>query len=213
VKGERFVAPKVSENYKEEKKKALLNFARTVFAEKGYLKTSMQDIMDEANISRGALYSYFKNINEIFIEVLKIDDSKCLSTFEFNKEKSIWDQLNRWIEKNLKDILNAEGTMTRAKSEFFILVNYKNLNENFGYIKERHITLEKKIEEIIKSGVERGEFNPKVSLNSIAIYFISFIDSLMLNNFNLGISEDKLNEQIIIFKYSLEDILCLNKKI
>jgi len=194
------VAPKVSENYKEEKRKALISFARTVFAEKGYLKTSMQDIMDEANISRGALYSYFKNIHEIFIEVLKIDDSKCLSTFEFNKEKSVWDQVNRWIEKNLKDILNAEGTMTRAKSEFFILVDYKNLNENFGYIRERHITLEKKIEEIIKNGVERG-------------YFISFIDSLMLNNFNLGISEDKLNEQIIIFKYSLEDILCLDKKI
>ena len=49
------MAPKVSENYKEEKKKALLNFARTAFAEKGYLKTSMQDIMDKANISSALL--------------------------------------------------------------------------------------------------------------------------------------------------------------
>ncbi|MCC5426174.1 TetR/AcrR family transcriptional regulator [Clostridium botulinum] len=51
------MSPKVSKNYKYEKRKELLNSARNVFVKNGYLRTSMQDIMDEAKISRGALYS------------------------------------------------------------------------------------------------------------------------------------------------------------
>lgn len=204
------MSPRVSEKYKDEKKKTLLSFSRNVFVKKGYLKTSMQDIMDEAKISRGALYSYFKNIDEIFIEVLKIDDSKDLSALEFDENKSIWNQLNDWIEDILEDICNIADTLTLAKSEFFVSLNYKNQKENLSYIKDRHIILEKRIEKIIQMGIDRGEFNPKVSLNSIAIYFISFFDGLMLNKFNLNMDRIQLEDQIKIFKYSTKVILCLD---
>lgn len=204
------MSPRVSEKYKDEKKKTLLSFSRNVFVKKGYLKTSMQDIMDEAKISRGALYSYFKNIDEIFIEVLKIDDSKDLSALEFDENKSIWNQLNAWIEDILEDICNIEDTLTLAKSEFFVSLNYKNQKENLSYIIDRHSVLEKRIEKIIQMGIDRGEFNPKVSLNSIAIYFISFFDGLMLNKFNLNMDRIQLEDQIEIFKYSTKVILCLD---
>ncbi len=45
-----------------------------MFIRKGYVQTSMQDIMNEAGISRGAMYSYFDNIDHLFMEVLKEDD-------------------------------------------------------------------------------------------------------------------------------------------
>ncbi|MCS4524838.1 hypothetical protein JTT07_15825 [Clostridium botulinum] len=44
-------------------------------------------------------------------------------------------------------------------------------------------------------------------INSIAIYFISFFDGLMLNRFNLDMDRDKLEKQVNIFKYSLEKYL------
>ncbi|MCJ8171133.1 TetR family transcriptional regulator [Clostridium botulinum] len=205
------MSPKVSENYKYEKRKELLNSARNVFVKNGYLRTSMQDIMDEAKISRGALYSYFKNIDDVFLEVLKLDDCKDIESLDFRGNESIWNQLIIWIEDILDDICEIDKTLTFAKTEFFIAVNYKADKDKFTYIKDRHNRLEKKIKNIIEDGIERKEFYPQMCINSIAIYFISFFDGLMLNRFNLDMDRDKLEKQVNIFKYSLEKILGLKK--
>ncbi|AWB29359.1 TetR family transcriptional regulator [Clostridium botulinum] len=205
------MSPKVSENYKYEKRKELLNSARNVFVKSGYLRTSMQDIMDEAKISRGALYSYFKNIDDVFLEVLKLDDCEDIKSLDFRGNESIWNQLIVWIEDILDDICEIDKTLTFAKTEFFIAVNYKADKDKFTYIKDRHNRLEKKIKNIIEDGIERKEFYPQMCINSIAIYFISFFDGLMLNRFNLDMDRDKLEKQVNIFKYSLEKILGLKK--
>ena len=42
------MAPIVSEEYKRKKKRELIQAARKVFIERGFVRTSMQDIMDEA---------------------------------------------------------------------------------------------------------------------------------------------------------------------
>jgi AcrR family transcriptional regulator len=51
------MTPKVSEEYKKKRKQELVEVAREVFVQKGFIRTTMQDIMDRAGISRGALYS------------------------------------------------------------------------------------------------------------------------------------------------------------
>ncbi|KOM98781.1 TetR family transcriptional regulator [Clostridium botulinum] len=205
------MSPKVSENYKYEKRKELLNSARNVFVKNGYLRTSMQDIMDEAKISRGALYSYFKNRDDVFLEVLKLDDCEDIKSLDFSDNENIWNQLMIWIEDMLDNICKIDRTLTLAKTEFFISLNYKNHKDKFTYIKDRHNRLEKKIENIIEAGIERKEFYPQMYINSIAIYFISFFDGLMLNRFNLDMDRDKLEKQVNIFKYSLEKILEIKK--
>lgn len=205
------MSPKVSERYKDEKRKELLNSARNVFVRNGYLKTSMQNIMDEAKISRGALYSYFKNIDDIFLEVLKLEDYEDIRSLEFSYDESIWQQLMTWIENMLKDIFEIDKTLTFAKTEFFVSINYKNQKDKFTYIKHRHANLVNKIENIFQVGVDRKEFHPEVCINSITIYLISFFDGLMLNRFNLDMAREELEKQVEIFKYSLEKILGLNR--
>lgn len=44
------MAPIVSEEYKRKKKRELIQAARKVFIERGFVRTSMQDIMDEARV-------------------------------------------------------------------------------------------------------------------------------------------------------------------
>lgn len=64
------------ENKKVLKKKAILDAAAKVFAEKGYLDTSIKNITDEASISVGSFYSYFQTkeevLEQIYIEILDI---------------------------------------------------------------------------------------------------------------------------------------------
>ena len=61
---------KMSRNkYPEETVKLILDTAAKLFAEKGYDETSLQDIIDRTNLSKGAIYNHFSSKEEIFLRV------------------------------------------------------------------------------------------------------------------------------------------------
>ena len=53
------------------KKRKVLIAAQHLFIEKGFTDTSVQDIIDEAKISKGTFYNYFSSKNECVIEILE----------------------------------------------------------------------------------------------------------------------------------------------
>lgn len=55
---------------KLENRKFILQAAETIFAQKGYSLTSVDDIADEAQFSKATLYRYFKSKSEIFSAVI-----------------------------------------------------------------------------------------------------------------------------------------------
>ena len=198
------MAPKVSEEYKIGRKKELVEISRDVFIQNGFVRTSMQDIMDKAKISRGSLYSYFNNIEDVFLEVLKLEDKKDISFFAIINEGSIWIQLKNWIEEQRLYIEKIDQTLIRAKAEFFLSSNYVNDKDNYPYISERYNRIVESIEEVLIEGTHRGEFSPQQSTRSIAQYFISFIDGLMLDSFQLGQEQTKVNEQLSVLLFTLQ---------
>ncbi len=57
--------PKVSEEYIAAKKQQILEAAIVCFARNGFVGTTIQDVCQEARISHGALYRYFRSKDEI----------------------------------------------------------------------------------------------------------------------------------------------------
>ena len=201
------MAPKVSEKYKKERKKELIEAAKKVFIEKGFVHTSMQDIMDNAGISRGALYSYFDNIEDVFLEVLKYDDQKDIQYLVPSDEGSIWLQLKNWVEEQRSYVERIDQTLLYARAEFFLSSSYANDKDNFPYISERYNRIVEAIEEVLNEGKRKGEFRPQQSTRSIARYLISFINGLMLDSFQLGHEQTKGKEQLSVFLFTLEILI------
>jgi len=54
----------------EENRSAILSAAETVFSNKGYALTSVDDIAEEAQFSKATIYRYFKSKDEIFYMIL-----------------------------------------------------------------------------------------------------------------------------------------------
>ncbi|OPX90092.1 MAG: HTH-type transcriptional regulator MtrR [Pelotomaculum sp. PtaB.Bin104] len=54
-------------NLKEEKKSAIINAALKEFTKKGYELASTNEIVEEAGISKGSLFHYFKNKQDLFL--------------------------------------------------------------------------------------------------------------------------------------------------
>lgn len=80
--------------YPEETVKLILDAATHLFVEKGYDATSLQDIINETNLSKGAIYHHFSSKEEIFEAIFhrigqenttalaKVRDDKALNGLE-----------------------------------------------------------------------------------------------------------------------------------
>jgi TetR/AcrR family transcriptional regulator, transcriptional repressor of aconitase len=57
--------PKVSEEHRHSRRRQILDAAIECFARQGFQRTTMEDIIREADLSAGAIYSYFQSKEEI----------------------------------------------------------------------------------------------------------------------------------------------------
>ncbi len=63
--------PRRSRGNAEDTMLRLLDQAQRAFGEKGYIRTTVQDITDGTGLSRGAFYRYFGSTDEVFVAVVK----------------------------------------------------------------------------------------------------------------------------------------------
>jgi AcrR family transcriptional regulator len=61
--------PRVSDAYREQRRKQILDAAVRCFARQGFHRTSMQDIVGEAALSPGALYRYFASKEDLIAAI------------------------------------------------------------------------------------------------------------------------------------------------
>jgi AcrR family transcriptional regulator len=59
--------PRVVPTYREEAKKRILQATLEVFKEKGYFRSTMDDIADRLGISKGAIYQYFDSKERLLV--------------------------------------------------------------------------------------------------------------------------------------------------
>lgn len=79
--------------------------ALRLFSLKGFLSTSIQDILDAAGASKGGLYNHFKSKEELFYAVLE-------------------EARNMWREKNLDGLEQIQKPVEKVKK---LLENYRDL--------------------------------------------------------------------------------------
>ncbi|MFZ3046669.1 MAG: TetR/AcrR family transcriptional regulator [Desulfatirhabdiaceae bacterium] len=61
--------PALGKEIKIDKAQQILYTAKTVFAEKGYAKTTMMEIASDAGVSEGTIYEYFKNKEDLLFSI------------------------------------------------------------------------------------------------------------------------------------------------
>ncbi|HHT21405.1 MAG TPA: TetR/AcrR family transcriptional regulator [Tissierellia bacterium] len=196
--------PRVSQKYIENRKKMIVISARQVFARKGYVSASMKDIMSEATISRGGLYAYFQNIDSIFIEVLKYDDSlQANRLINSDLNKPLLPQLFDWIREIVQSSQTTETNLIRARSEFFLAHDV----EDVPYLRERHENLSQHIQEFIAAGVKTGEFKGQLDVNSFSGLLISMIDGILLHQHYQYAADTKLIPIMSLMNHMIENTL------
>ncbi|UED74366.1 TetR family transcriptional regulator [Brevibacillus sp. DP1.3A] len=201
------MAPKVSDEYKTKKKIELLQAAKRVFITKGYTRATMQDVMDEAGVSRGALYAYFDNLEHIYLELLQFEDQQDVQFFTPIAGETSWNQITKWVYKQQVEIEKIEQTLSQANSEFFLSLKDQQKQQSYPYITTRYEKMVDVLTAFFAHGTATGEFKPQLPPEAIARYLISVIDGLMLDTAHLGAEKTKVSVQMEALLFSLRALL------
>lgn len=134
-------------------KNKILNAASTLFFEKGYEETTMQDIMERSGVSKGAIYHYFVSKQEIISFMIK-DAQKHINTRfleiaddnSLSAEEKIKAVITYFIENREQNILIANKWIDKVP--YALVDTIRNANK---YIAPQ-------IAKIIKQGMQNGNF-------------------------------------------------------
>ncbi len=166
---------------KEDKENRLLNTAFKLFTEKGIKDTSIQEIVDNANVAKGTFYLYFKDKYEIRdILIAKKSEklfSDALSSLRKNYIKNFSDQIIYIINYVIDELTKAP-----------ILLNFISKNLSWGVYNKTLIKLYDKkqdkqetIHNLFTNGIKENDIqlkNPDVTLFMI----IELVSSTCFNS-------------------------------
>jgi len=127
-----------------------------LFAQKGFKETSIQDIVNELNVTKGTFYYYFKSKQELLMDIHLQYIERLIENQETilaDKTTSYPEKLNSIIFKLVHDI-EKEGL--RAKV-FFREMRHLS-EEHLEQIIPKRDRFKENVQEIIEKGMEAGQF-------------------------------------------------------
>ncbi|NQX59995.1 TetR/AcrR family transcriptional regulator [Paenibacillus qinlingensis] len=119
---------KETQDRKDAKRQLILDTAAKVFANRGYHNTTVKDIVEEASISVGSFYFYFKGKEELFAELYL----NIVKAFQDTAQK-VLDIENYNLAKNFTRVISANLWMYQSNRELarIMLVEAVGLNPEF----------------------------------------------------------------------------------
>lgn len=106
----------------------ILDAAKKLFAQKGYERTTIQDILDELeDLSKGAIYHHFKNKEAMLHALIDSDNERLLP--QANQEDGSRNGLQKLRNSLMMQITDTEH-MTLMRDAFPLLNDPKILAEN-----------------------------------------------------------------------------------
>lgn len=185
------MCPKVSTQYKIDVKEKIVDAALATFSKNGYDRTRMDDIAEAANVSKGTLYLYFKNKEELFFAISErnIRELKEQLSTLLTKSEDLISSAENFYE-NFRS--NTSGT--NVEKVFFEIIAESSRN-----LKLRRMLYEQRIKmlDVVTTYLdlqqEKGLIRKDSNTKTIASGLISLYNGLSLSKI-LGISET-LNKQ------------------
>ncbi|MDY6916031.1 MAG: helix-turn-helix domain-containing protein [Candidatus Cloacimonadota bacterium] len=175
------------------------------FMQKGYEKTSMNDIVEESNYTKGAIYHHFKNKRQLYLEVI----------IHIFKEFHEWEYGIYRNCKDLRELLYTYfDTMHRVKDFLVKITDQKGTKEHefllliteaitkFPEIKKLHSETHKeslkKVISIFQNAKEQGLINSEISLYTLSVMIQALNEGTMIYH----ILNEKLDLEKIAKEYS-----------
>ncbi|WP_027408330.1 TetR/AcrR family transcriptional regulator [Anoxybacteroides tepidamans] len=150
-------------------KEKIIDISMTLFEQKGFSDTSIQDIVDALGVTKGTFYYYFKSKEELLMDIhLRYIEGL------LEKQKEIAEDRSKTAKEKLFDIVymlihNIEKQGRQARI-FFREMRHLS-EEHLHNIKEKRDQFRYGVQALIEQGMAEGEFRedliPKIATLTI----------------------------------------------
>ncbi|MBL8338866.1 MAG: TetR/AcrR family transcriptional regulator, partial [Rhodoferax sp.] len=136
----------------------LLAIARRLFAQRGFDRTSLRDIAEEARITKAALYYYFPNKDALYERVVVESLQMLVDTIsaELARAKTPTERVHAFMEASA-DFMDEHRDQWNAGSNAFW---QGPQNERRLMALQLRDTYEKMLRQCITDGIDSGAFRP-----------------------------------------------------
>ena len=143
-----------------ETRKLLLDHALALFGERGFHAASVQEIVDRAGLTKGAFYHHFRSKEDVLrlIHDEFLDRQAEMVDRAIATHSSPGDQLREIVRQSIVSV-----TQYRAHVAVFFQERRYLTGARARDVKRRRDAVERKMEDIVRRGIEAGEFSQAVS--------------------------------------------------
>ncbi len=151
-------------------KHKIIHESLRLFSMKGFLSTSVQDIMREAKTSKGGLYNHFKSKDDLFSAVLR-------EARRIWREKNLegLEQIEKPVAKVIKLLENYRDRYLKDKEIFpggcvFVTLSVELDDQRSIFsqeLNEGFVRLKKMIKRLLDQGKESGELREDVDTGAV----------------------------------------------
>ena len=167
---------------KKARKDAILEAAKGVFFEKGLQGTTMDQIAEAAELSKGSLYLYFPGKEELYVSILLEGLDILYQKFsDANTGREDWEQ-------KLRNIALAFYSFYREQKHYFNILFFLQHGELSSHISEelyqkcfdRGLSCLNFLSEAIQEGIHKGEIKAQDPMELSVILWGAFNGILLL---------------------------------
>lgn len=213
--------PKVNPEYFDHKREFILDAALNICKRKPLHQITMKDIIRESGISQGGIYRYYRNVDEILVEVMNkscpntdykkmIDDILTSSKTSLETVKNLFDLLSNYLNDNATTLGKFHFELTELIAyEPDRIINISTHNRHVDNVQY----LMSQLFKAISNGVSTEEFVPVLKLNDILCFIATSIDGIVLNGILhkcYGMPEKEYGFNILtLMNTTFESMICL----
>ena len=162
----------MSEKSQINKKEEILFSAAKVLTNKGYYSSTMDDIVVESKMSKGAVYHYYSSKKDVYLAVIDMWEQRTqLLLAPAAEEESSYKGLKKLFQLLVKE-LKMDGSFFNCLPTLWAIARH---DDDFKKSMQRvYNRFQKFIELIIIRGIENKEFvklDPKISSLSLILNF------------------------------------------
>ncbi|WP_165423004.1 TetR/AcrR family transcriptional regulator [Ktedonosporobacter rubrisoli] len=164
----------------EERKSQILQAATAVFARLGFHQARMDDIAQQAGLSKATLYLYFESKEAIITALLKIffdqELYKLRDWMASEHPGSISEQIMDITEQLVEDVAWISSVISIAHEFYALAARREDVRE---FLRAHYREYRFLFARLIQQGIERGEFR-QVDPESVAISLMALYEGLSL---------------------------------
>jgi len=172
--------PRVAPEYLEQRRQQIVDAAAACFARRGFHQATMQDICEEAQLSPGAVYRYFRSkvdIIQSMCERAYLDDVETMNDSIGDRvTQDIFDELIRRYFFEFDDARASEVCSLMLE----LAAEAPRSPEVREAVKQGNHERRQPLKVVIEEGQRRGEIDPSLDSDSVARVMIGMFQGLVM---------------------------------